>query len=62
MVGTGRFELPKARLRLAPLADWTGGIRWRYCRVGVLRDRQRGLHAATSFEVGEEINGRDGQI
>ena len=38
MVGTGRFELPKARQRLAPLAGWTGCASASLLRmVGVLR-------------------------
>src|SRR5664279_4485121 len=63
MVGTGRFELPKARLRLAPLAGLNGApplaLRRRLGRfVGrpQTETRPSGRICCVKF------NGRDGQI
>ena len=62
MVGTGRFELPQARLCLAPLAGLTGAPSLRYgAGWGASASAvQKGVQIRTVLQGG--MNGRDGQI
>jgi len=48
MVGTGRFELPEASLRLATPRISIGGLRCGECRVGALAVGIRQLSASTN--------------
>jgi hypothetical protein len=63
MVGTGRFELPKARLRLAPLAGQMAASRcgakqsWGASRIG-----SSFVPSRCCVGMIECRNGRDGQI
>ena len=64
MVGTGRFQLPKARLRLAPLAGWMRSHFGFACvrRLGCFVGRPQTETRPSGRICCMQCNGRDGQI